>query len=96
LIFRVLQMQIPHPPAPACGRQGRQQANGAGLPTAGRFGMTIGHSFFFAARKTVAVHAVRAEAARGMRTKDNRTSGQGGFREKAQSVVAPGELHVDI
>jgi hypothetical protein len=51
---------------------------------------------FFVARKTVAIQAVRAEAVRGMRTKDNRTSGQGGLYEKAQSVVVPGERNVDI
>jgi hypothetical protein len=39
---------------------------------------------FFAACKTEAVQAVRAEAAREMQTKDNRPWGQAGLREKAQ------------
>jgi hypothetical protein len=51
---------------------------------------------FFAACKTKAVQAVRAEAARGMRTKDNRPWGQAGLREKAQQVVVSGEQDVDI
>ena len=80
LIFGVLQKQIPHPSA--CGRQGRQP-NGASLPTAGRFRMSI-IVRFFAACKAEAAQAVRAEAARGMRTKDNRPWGQAGLREKAQ------------